>query len=321
MGLPLVTVVIPTCSRPERLRECLAALARQTMPSHAYEILVVDDGSNHPVAPSLAPGNGGAPVRVIRQSNAGPAAARNRGVQEARGGLVAFTDDDCLPAPTWIESLVHAHRQCPAALVGGVTVNGLPDDLFATTSQMIVDLVYEHFNADEQSAVFLTSNNMLCSRATYLELGGFDASFERPGAEDRDFCDRWRHSGRPMRVVRAATLEHRHAQSLRQFLELHYRYGRGAFLFQSLRRSRASGSLRGDATFHASLLQRLPRHLQPRRGLGRTGQIASALALWQLANAMGFFREAADHVLRGRRAISRSRRDVTPYPAPVQSQP
>jgi hypothetical protein len=48
-----------------------------------------------------------------------------------------------------------------------------------------------------------------------------------------------------------------------------------------------------DMRFHSSLIRHLPRHLQQHQGLGRKTQIVSALVLWQLANAAGFFREAA----------------------------
>ena len=302
MTPPLVSIVIPTYARPERLHECLAALARQTMPADAFEIVVVDDGSPQPVVPPEAKSPVGPTIRIIRQQNTGPSAARNRGVAEARGELIAFTDDDCLPTPSWLESLVTTHRQCPDSLVGGVTFNGLADDLFATTSQMIIDLVYEHFNADEASAYFLTSNNILCSRATYSELGGFDTSFFRAGAEDRDFCDRWRASGRPLRLATAATIEHRHAQNLRQFLGLHYRYGRGAYVYQAKRRRRGSGNMSQDMNFHISLLRRLPKHLQKHRGLFRKVQVTTAILLWQVANASGFLHQAASEAFRGKPA-------------------
>jgi GT2 family glycosyltransferase len=244
----------------------------------------------------------GPTIRIIRQPNAGPSAARNRGVAEARGELIALTDDDCLPTPTWLESLVAAHRQCPDSLVGGITFNGLTDDVFATTSQMIVDLVYEHFNADEASAYFLASNNILCSRVAYSELGGFDTSFPRAGAEDRDFCDRWRASGRPLRLVPTARIEHRHAQNLNQFLGLHYCYGRGAYRYQDKRRERGSGTMAQDMNFHGSLLRRLPRHLRTHRGLFRKVQITTAIVLWQVANAAGFFHEAVAQLFAGKTA-------------------
>ena len=302
MTTPLVSIVIPTYARPERLRECLAALARQTLPADVFEIVVVDDGSPQPIVPPEATTPTGPTMRIIRQPNAGPSAARNRGVAEARGELIALTDDDCLPTPAWLESLVTAHRRSPDSLVGGITFNGLADELFATTSQMIIDLVYEHFNADESSAYFLTSNNMLCSRAAYSELGGFDTTFPRAGAEDRDFCDRWRASGRLLLLVPAATLEHRHAQNLKQFLGLHYRYGRGAYRYQAKRRQRGSGTMAQDMNFHGTLLRRLPRHLRKHRGLFRKVQITTAIVLWQVANAAGFFHEAAVQKFAGRPA-------------------
>jgi len=293
MTTPLVSFVIPTYARPERLRECLAALARQTMAADTFEIVVVDDGSPQPVVSPEGTTPAGPTIRIIRQQNAGPSAARNRGVAEARGELIALTDDDCLPTPTWLESLVAAHRKCPDSLVGGITFNGLTNDVFATTSQMIVDLVYEHFNRDHEAAYFLTSNNMLCSRSAYSALGGFDTSFPRAGAEDRDFCDRWRASGRPLRLVPAATIEHCHSQTLRQFLGLHYRYGRGAYRYQAKRRQRGSGTMAQDMKFHGTLLRSLPSHLQKHRGLFRKVQVTTAIVLWQIANAAGFFHEAA----------------------------
>ena len=299
---PLVSIVVPTYARPERLRECLVSLARQTMPGDTFEVVVVDDGSPQPVVPPEATTPAGPTIRIIRQQNAGPSAARNRGAAEARGELIALTDDDCLPMPDWLESLVTAHRQCPDSLVGGITFNGLTNDVFATTSQMIIDLVYEHFNTDESSAYFLTSNNILCSRATYSEIGGFDTTFARAGAEDRDFCDRWRASGRLLRLVPAAKLEHRHAQNLQQFLGLHYRYGRGAYSYQAKRRLRGSGTMSQDMNFHRRLLSRLPGHLQKHQGLVRKVQIATAILLWQAANASGFFHQAASETFRGKTA-------------------
>ena len=76
MPPPFVSIVIPTYARPERLRECLAALARQTLPADTFEIVVVDDGSPQPVVPPADTAAAGPTIRIIRQPNAGPAAAR-----------------------------------------------------------------------------------------------------------------------------------------------------------------------------------------------------------------------------------------------------
>jgi GT2 family glycosyltransferase len=292
MPAPLVSVVIPTFARVQPLRACLDALARQTVRPADVEVVVVDDGSPVPAEGLAAEFASRLRLLVVRQDNAGPAAARNRGVREAAGALVAFTDDDCLPRPDWLERLVAAEAGHPGALVGGTTVNGLPDNVYAATSQLIVDLVYEHFNADPDDAYFFTSNNMLCRRDRLLAIGGFDASYERAGAEDRDLCDRWRAAGLRLVWRTDAVIEHRHPQSLRKFVELHYRYGRGAHRYQHLRRARGTGTMREDVGFHGTLPRRVWNHLGRPRTPWQSLRIGAALAVWQVANAVGFAAEA-----------------------------
>ncbi len=289
---PVVTIVIPTFARPLQLRACLASLAEQTL-SDPWEVVVVDDGSPQSLEGVALEWMGRLDLRVIRQANAGPAAARNRGVQEARGIWIAFTDDDCRPEPQWLDTLVRSARERPGALVGGTTLNGLDSELFASTSQLIVDLVYTHFNADLDNSYFLASNNMLCARECFLSLGGFDSSFPRAGAEDRDFCDRWRIAGWPLIWRPEARVQHRHYQFLGTFIDLHVRYGRGAYLYQAKRKQRGSGTIHDDLGFHGTLFRRVRGHLAKRNlHILEQLQLVGALALWQVANAVGFFIEA-----------------------------
>jgi glycosyltransferase involved in cell wall biosynthesis len=283
-----ISVIIPTRNRPRAVESCLDALAAQTLPAESFEVIVVDDGSEPPL--TLDPKRWAAKfhLKLLHQPNTGPAGARNRGVTEARGEFLAFSDDDCLPTPTWLEKLIAALRKNPEALVGGSTFNDLKGDIFAETSQLIVTLVYEHFNRDSENAYFFASNNIAVGRDRYLASGGFDADFDSPAAEDREFCDRWRMQNRPLIWEKAARIEHRHAQSLGRFIRLHWRYGRGAFLYQAKRKARASGTMAEDLGFHRSLPKAVWAALSD-HSLGRRLQLLSALMLWQLANAMGFF--------------------------------
>lgn len=290
--MPLVSVVIPTFARPRPLRHCLDALVRQTLPTTDFEVVVVDDGGPTPAEAVVAEFAPRLAVRGVRQDNAGPAAARNRGAREASAPLVAFTDDDCRPRPEWLERLLAGEREHPGSLVGGATVNGLPDHVFSATSQLIVDLVYEHFNADPDRAYFFASNNILCRRDRLLGLGGFDTAFPRAGAEDRDFCDRWRAAGLRLVWRPDALIDHFHGQSLRGFVDLHLRYGRGAHRYQAKRRARGTGTMREDLGFHRALPRRVWQRLGRPLGYGRSVQIAAALALWQVVNAAGFVSQA-----------------------------
>lgn len=292
MNQPVVSIVIPTFARLRQLEACLSALAQQTL-AEPWEVVVVDDGSPQSLVGLASAWAGRLDLRVIRQPNAGPAAARNRGVQEALSSLIAFTDDDCLPEPQWLATLVRAARELPGALVGGTTVNGLGGEIYASASQLIVDLVYSHFNADPDHAYFFASNNFLCPKDRFLLLHGFDRSFPRAGAEDRDFCDRWRFAGWPLIWRPEARVQHCHSQSFRTFIDLHVRYGRGAYLYQSRRKQRRSGTMADDLGFHRSLPSRVHRYFVDRKlpARSRLGMVA-ALGLWQLSNAFGFAIEA-----------------------------
>jgi GT2 family glycosyltransferase len=285
-----VSVIIPTRDRAEALCECLEALAGQTVGVSAFEVVVVDDGSEVAVEVGGGGGYGGMEVRVIRQENAGPGAARNRGVAEARGWLVAFTDDDCRPRPEWLAELTGAiEAGSGGVLVGGVTENGLPGIPGSTVSQLIIDLVYEHFNADAEAARFFASNNMACEREAYLAVGGFDARF-RLASEDRDLCDRWLGSGRRLVQVEGARVVHGHAQTLMGFTRLHFRYGRGASMYRRMRAGRGGDGMGADLGFHRQLPGRVWRRLRG-EPWGRVLVAAGLLVWWEVVNAAGFFWE------------------------------
>jgi hypothetical protein len=108
------------------------------------------------------------------------------------------------------------------------------------------------------------------------------------GAEDREFCDRWRMSGNPIRLVPQPLLQHRHSQSFAKFVDIHMRYGRGAFRYQAIRRARGSGTMKQDAAFHTSLPAHLRKMLPSQGGIGRQCGILLGLGLWQIINAVGF---------------------------------
>jgi GT2 family glycosyltransferase len=287
MNSPLASVVIPTRNRLQAIENCLDALAAQTLPSGSFEVIVVDDGGEPALTLDPARWASKFELKLIRQNNTGPGGARNRGVTEARGEFLAFTDDDCLPTPTWLEKLVAALHANPEAMIGGSTFNGLQNDLFAETSQLILEMVYEHFNRDPANAYFFASNNMAMRRESFLEIGGFDPSF-RVASEDREFCDRWRLRGRPLVWDRDALIEHRHAQTLAGFCHLHFRYGQGAFHYQAIRKERGSGVMTQDLGFHREL-PRLVRSQLASCDPGLTLGVLGNLCVWQCLNAAGFF--------------------------------
>ena len=99
---PDISIIVPTRNRPEKIVTCLQALSAQTYPHDRFEVIVVDDGSDVPLAPAITPFRASLPLRFVEQKRAGPACARNNGARHAAGRLLAFTDDDCEPGAGWL---------------------------------------------------------------------------------------------------------------------------------------------------------------------------------------------------------------------------
>ena len=278
----VASIIVPSYGRPDALRACLDALVQQTVPE--VEIVIVDDGSPEPLGPICADVPN---VRCIRQENAGPAAARNRGAQEATAPFLAFTDDDCRPRPDWVAQLMKAHQGNPERLVGGRVENGLPGNPYASASQELCDFLYDWFGAERGDTPFFTSNNIGCARDRFLELGGFDESFPLAAAEDREFGIRWREKGGALVFATDAVIDHFHPLTLKKFWRQHRNYGRGACHLHGVLDARNSDLPRREPmSFYTELV------LRPMRKRGLTGLRGSALAfLSQVAMVAGYAAE------------------------------
>jgi GT2 family glycosyltransferase len=163
-----VSVVVPTCGRPDLLARCLDALEAQSLPRGEYEVIVVDD----------------------TRTRDGPAAARNRGWRRARAPIVAFTDDDTVPDRHWLENaLAYFADATVDAVVGRIImpVAGTPTD-------------YERDAQGLERAEFATAN-CLVRRRVLERLGGFDERFRLAWREDSDMQFRLLSAGR--RIERA----------------------------------------------------------------------------------------------------------------------
>jgi glycosyltransferase involved in cell wall biosynthesis len=205
---PFVSVVISTHDRPERLRRLLDALAAQTLDPSGFEVVVVDDGSppsTEQVLESEAE-RSALTLRTLRNDHPfGPGAGRNRGWREARSSLIAFTDDDCIPEPRWLQALTEAAAQQPGAILQGRTIPD-PDELPGGSPLLTRTVSIDRLGPQYETC------NIAYPRAVLEELGGFDESYgPRPGGEDTDLA--WRSLERghialfvPEAVVRHALL-------------------------------------------------------------------------------------------------------------------
>lgn len=284
---PDFSIVIPTYNRPHVLPGLLEALARLTPPIGGFEVVLIDDGGREPLDIVVAPFREQMDLRLYRKPNGGPAGARNQGVTMARGRWIALTDDDCRPHPEWLVTLATALAAEPGAMIGGHTRNGLHKNVFSETSQLLVDYLYQSDQTTAGAAGFITSNNMAVSRDGFLALGGFDERFPLAAGEDRDFCDRWRASGRRIRLVSTARIEHFHALTAAGFWRQHRNYGRGAVRVHDLRSRAGRPSLRFERLSFYGCLVTYPLTVRAPQALRKT----LLMGVSQLATTVGYINE------------------------------
>lgn len=182
-GAPLVTVIIPAYNAAKTLDETLRSVRGQTYDN--LEILVIDDGSKDETA-AIVSAHAGADIRVrlITQANAGVAAARNNGLAQAKGELVAPVDADDLWHPEKIE------RQVAAMLKGGPRV-GLVYNWFAAidADSRITKYAIPHteegrvFDIMFDNKLIGNGSTPLMRRQVVLDCGGYDSGLHHAGAQ------------------------------------------------------------------------------------------------------------------------------------------
>jgi glycosyltransferase involved in cell wall biosynthesis len=272
--------VIATYGRPRQLGACLEALCALDYPRERFEVIVVDDGSPDPVAPVAEPHQDRLRLRVERTARGGPGAARNAGARLADGELLAFIDDDCLPAPGWLRGLAKVHQASPSHALGGRTLNALGDNPFSETTQLLNDVLYDHYNANGRGDWYFASNNMGVPADGFRAIEGFKVDL--PNLEDRDLCERWAARGYGMSFAPEAVVQHAHESTLRGFATQHFSYGRGAHALSRDRAVRTGKPERPEVGLHVEFVRRALRR-------GARGPLLAALVLLsQAAYVAGF---------------------------------
>jgi glycosyltransferase involved in cell wall biosynthesis len=178
MTTPRISVVIPTYNAAAVVVEAVESALVQTLPP--AEVIVVDDGSTDDTPERLA--RFGPPVRVIRQPNGGVSAARNRGLAEAAGDLIAFLDADDVWHPDKLRRQAEAFARRPdLGLLGTLTVpwpGAFPSEMRAgcVADVPLDDLVVKNH--------FVTST-VVVRRDVARAVGEFDGTLSGP--EDYDY--------------------------------------------------------------------------------------------------------------------------------------
>ncbi|MGR8980719.1 MAG: glycosyltransferase [Gammaproteobacteria bacterium] len=286
--LPRFSVIIATYNRSSQLCQCLEALASLDYPMERREVIVVDDGGCCPLDGIVEKFRDRMDIRLLRQDNAGPGAARNTGAARATGEYLAFTDDDCQPQNGWLRGFAAAFESRPDALLGGGTLNGLTDNIYAAASQTLQSWFYDYCKTNASPLSFFASNNLSISTALFQKMAGFDTKTLRHASEDRDLCGRWLAQGRELIYVPLALVRHKHELNMRSFWLQHFNYGRGAYRLRLARKKMGLTPLPPDRRWiFESVLRRPFSEHAPLRGI----LFAVLIFIAHLANTAGFMKE------------------------------
>lgn len=230
----MISVIVPAYNAEKTIRECLDSLLDQTY-KYECEVIVVDDGSTDSTSEIVSCYS---EVKLIRQSNAGPAAARNKGVEEAKGEIVLFTDSDCILTPNWIEEMVKPFKE-NREIVG---VKGVyktrQEELIARFAQLEYEDKYEIMK-NYKYIDFVDTYSAAFKRDIFIGAGGYDSTFPVACAEDVDFSYRLSKKGYKMVFNPDAVVYHIHPNTLASYLKKKYKFAYWRVLALKKNRSKA----------------------------------------------------------------------------------
>jgi glycosyltransferase involved in cell wall biosynthesis len=219
---PFVSVIVPVYNDAARLRLCLEALEKQSYPAPCYEVIVVDNASTEDIKGVVA--EYGHAVYAL-ETTLGSYAARNRGLELAKGNFLAFTDADCIPKPDWLEKGVArllAHPDC--GVVGG-EIELFFKDPRRPTSAELYETVSASFNFNQRrdvtKQIFSATANLFTFRRIFDEVGPFDATMKTGG--DKEWCQRVVAAGYPLVYAPEVIIAHPARASLGELARRHQR--------------------------------------------------------------------------------------------------
>lgn len=197
--LPTATIIIPHFDDTIRLGHCLAALSPQL--DGRVEVIVVDNNSTQPLDDLRGAHPG---VRFVTEMRRGAALARNRGVAEARTGMLFFLDADCIPAANWVAVALGALPRPDAQIIGGAI------DMFDETPppRSGAEAFERVFAFDYKDYIerkgFSVTANLLTSKAVFVDVGDFIDGL----SEDAEWCFRARSKGYRLKLDEGLRVSH-----------------------------------------------------------------------------------------------------------------
>jgi glycosyltransferase involved in cell wall biosynthesis len=227
----LVSVIIPVYNDAIRLKQCLEALDNQSYPTENYEVVVIDNASDE-MQNIKGVVSQFSHARYTYEKKQGSYAARNKGLSIAKGEIIAFTDADCIPTPTWLENGVKALLANPnCGLVAGKI-----ELFFRNPNRLTAVELYEIVTGFPQEKLLAeyhgaATANVFTYRKIFDEVGLFDENLKSNG--DLEWGNRVYQQGYEQIYVEEVCIFHPARYSWSQLYQRTIRLASGSFQRQS----------------------------------------------------------------------------------------
>ncbi len=213
------SVIIPVRNGREQLKRCLESLEQQSVPRSDYEVIVIDDGSSDGSAEAAIQWG----ARVIRIDSKGAAAARNRGIQEAKGQVLLFLDADCEADSEWIARISEP--------IGKDSTNGTVGRFTSDQENWVARLIQielegRYHRMRHYDRIDFVNTATCGFTRELLRNNLFDESFQK--LEDLELSFRLARNGSRIVYLPRATVKHSHPESLWAYLKRKFRYAKAA---------------------------------------------------------------------------------------------
>lgn len=217
-SIPRVSVIVPIYNAEETIEECVRSILALSFPSDELELLLVDNASTDRTPEVLAKYRGD--VRLLYETTRGPAAARNQGLVNAKGAIVAFTDADCVVHTDWLKEIIAPLQEEDIGIVGGTILARQP----CNAIEKFGELIHDHRKAIEVfQPPYVITMNWASRRAVLVEAGLFDARLLRQ--EDVDLTYRIMQAGYRLAFAPRAIVYHRNERTLLGLAKEGYAHG------------------------------------------------------------------------------------------------
>ncbi len=227
-NIPFISIIVPVYNGAKTLPACLDSLMALDYPPDCREIIVVDNGSDDNSV-AIAQNY---PVKLVEELEVKSSyAARNRGIADARGEIIAFTDSDCVVSASWLKDAIKGFKKDTIGAVAG-EILGYRQENFI--EKCLIEM--KHMSA-RASLIYpplpkIQTANALYRRAVFDAIGFFDPQLLSGG--DADFS--WRmqlESNYKIHYRPTAIVYHQHVNSLRSFCRQKAFHGSGELNLQS----------------------------------------------------------------------------------------